>query len=165
MAKRWTFTGSGRDDDFDGTDGRDLARGRGGDDRLEGDDGDDLLVGGRGRDRLEGDDGDDVLRGGAGDDRLEGGDGFDRLFGGKGRDRFEVDHDDDARTVIMDFQLGKDVIVFDEDDDDGFSDFEDMLASARQRRDDVVIRTEDGAKVVIKDVDLDALDAGDFLFG
>ncbi|MBE9098364.1 Ig-like domain-containing protein [Vacuolonema iberomarrocanum] len=83
-------------DDFTGTEGRDVAfalagndivRGLGGSDRLVGEAGNDQLEGGAGNDRLIGDVGNDILMGGADNDRILGGAGGDRLVGGAGNDR------------------------------------------------------------------------------
>ena len=84
------------DDDFTGTEERDVAfalagndivRGMGGSDRLSGQAGNDQLFGGDDNDRLIGGDGNDTAFGGTGDDRLLGGEGSDRLVGNTGNDR------------------------------------------------------------------------------
>ncbi|MBE9101775.1 Calx-beta domain-containing protein [Vacuolonema iberomarrocanum] len=84
------------DDDFTGTEGRDVAfalagndivRGLGGSDRLSGEAGNDQLFGGAGNDRLVGGAGNDNLVGGADNDRMLGGTGNDRLVGNTGTDR------------------------------------------------------------------------------
>ena len=96
--------------------------GDGGADRLKGDDGRDLLLGEGGDDRLYGRDGDDQLEGGAGADRLMAGDGDDRLYGGSGDDRLYVGGGEDAlvydeagfgRDVVLDFEVGRDVLEID----------------------------------------------------
>ncbi|MEO1208320.1 MAG: Ig-like domain-containing protein [Cyanobacteria bacterium J06638_20] len=84
------------DDDFTGTERRDVAfalagndivRGLGGSDRLAGEAGNDQLLGGAGNDRLIGAGGNDTLIGGADNDRMLGGAGRDRLVGNTGSDR------------------------------------------------------------------------------
>ncbi|MBE9101024.1 Calx-beta domain-containing protein [Vacuolonema iberomarrocanum] len=84
------------DDDFTGTEGRDVAfalagndivRGLGGSDRLAGEADNDQLFGGAGNDRLIGGSGNDTAVGGTGNDRLLGGTGRDRLVGNPGTDR------------------------------------------------------------------------------
>ncbi|MBE9101785.1 hypothetical protein IQ267_20300 [filamentous cyanobacterium LEGE 07170] len=84
------------DDDFTGTEGRDvvfadagndIVRGLGGNDRLAGEEDEDRLLGGDGNDRLLGGDGEDTMIGGAGDDRILGGSGSDRLVGNAGNER------------------------------------------------------------------------------
>jgi Ca2+-binding RTX toxin-like protein len=84
------------DDDFTGTEARDVAfalagndivRGLGGADRLAGEAGNDQLFGGADNDRLIGVDGNDTAVGGTGNDRLLGGTGRDRLLGNTGSDR------------------------------------------------------------------------------
>ncbi|MEO1145021.1 MAG: Ig-like domain-containing protein [Cyanobacteria bacterium J06638_22] len=84
------------DDDFTGTERRDVAfalagndivRGLGGNDRLAGEAGNDQLLGGAGNDRLIGASGNDTLIGGADNDRMLGGVGGDRLVGNAGSDR------------------------------------------------------------------------------
>jgi|GEM_PF-2221498 len=83
-------------DDYTGTEGRDVVfalagddilRGLGGSDRLAGQEGDDQIFGGDGNDRLIGDAGNDNLVGGPDDDRLLGGEGSDRLAGNGGNER------------------------------------------------------------------------------
>ncbi len=83
----------------------------------------DLLNGTASDDRLNGLDGDDIIKGLDGNDILDGGLGSDRLSGGAGKDRFvlsrlEVYQTSGGRTraeadVIIDFELGKDVIALD----------------------------------------------------
>lgn len=160
MAKRWTWTGSDRHDDYEGGWSVDRIHGRGGDDELSGEEGNDLLVGGAGRDELSGDEGDDVLRGGRGDDDLSGDEGNDRLFGGAGRDRFDFSDDRFGRDVVGDFQAGRDALVF---DDDHYRSFAEIMGDARQKGDHVVIATRDGV-VKLRDTQLSELSEGDFLF-
>lgn len=79
-----TVRGDASDEDFVGTEARDVILAAGGDDSIHGLGGDDLLCGGRGRDQIDGGQG---IRGGTGDDRIDGGPGRDDLLGYAGRDR------------------------------------------------------------------------------
>lgn len=98
------FLGSTGGDSYVGTDFKDVARGVAGADYLEG---------GMARDRLFGNAGNDELDGGDGNDLLVGGRGDDTLTGGKHADtfRFGPDSGDD---VVTDYQVGKDVLDFDQ---------------------------------------------------
>lgn len=78
---------------------------------LSGGDGADFLAGGGDADRLLGGNGNDTLTGQGGNDWLDGGKGTDTLIGGRGsRDIFVLDGADNARDVILDFELGEDRI-------------------------------------------------------
>jgi len=70
----------------------------------------DSLNGKGGNDTIEGGSGNDKIIGGAGDDVLGGGKGQDLLRGGSGRDTFIYRKINEGRDVILDFELGKDVI-------------------------------------------------------
>ena len=87
MATSTTKTGTRANDQLNGSDDKDLLRGKRGDDRLSGGAGDDILHGGKGN---------DILRGDAGDDRLH---------GGKGNDTF-VFAPGDGQDTISDFEAG-----------------------------------------------------------
>lgn len=114
-----TVSGNAGDDTLRGVGGNDLLRaGRGndqllggtGNDRLLGEAGSDRLLGEAGNDLLVGDVGNDRLTGGSGDDVLVGGRGRDTLTGGSGRDTFQYSRLQDAGDLIVDFQVGQDVI-------------------------------------------------------
>lgn len=114
LAGNDTLFGKGGADDLWGGIGNDALHGGAGDDHLRGNNGKDVLDGGAGRDLLEGGVGDDTLSGGAGADELSGGAGRDQLRGGGGADRFVfADADGVARDTILDFEVGRDVIVVD----------------------------------------------------
>lgn len=126
------FIGSPKDDQFDGTDRKDIAIGRPGDDLLVGGANQDELIGTPGNDRLDGggdmdhliggpgndvllggdmgdtlggDDGGDQLDEGMGHGDLEGGAGDDTLTGGVGADAYVISRDS-GNDVITDFQGG-----------------------------------------------------------
>ncbi|WP_147108969.1 calcium-binding protein [Tateyamaria sp. syn59] len=121
-----------------GSQGNDTLERDAGDDTLHGGDDDDLIFGGSGADRLTGGVGNDILDGGAGNDVLRGGAGSDIIFGGGGNDVIYGGTDDldagdilsggagadvfhcaifdtnasDDPDVILDFETGTDVLVF-----------------------------------------------------
>jgi hypothetical protein len=130
--------------------------GDGGKDWLEGDDGDDLLRGFAGRDVLVGGAGDDALRGGGGADLLDGGAGRDVLSGGLGADRFVL-RSGAGRDVAADFDLGEDVI----DVHTGATDFSEIRLKAHDLG---VLVISEGASLLLRDVAVADLEAGDFLF-
>lgn len=131
-ARADALSGSGAGDVILGLAGNDTIFGRGGadelwggigNDALKGGDGADLLRGNKGKDALDGGAGNDVLAGGVGDDTLSGGAGADELAGGGGRDQLRggggadrfvfADADGPGRDTILDFEVGRDVIVVD----------------------------------------------------
>ena len=72
-------------------------------------------VGGKKADLLIGNSADNQLKGGKGRDILFSGAGSrNRSIGGKGKDQFWMDTGSDSFVKIMDFQKGKDLLVFDE---------------------------------------------------
>ncbi|MEO0400852.1 MAG: calcium-binding protein [Pseudomonadota bacterium] len=165
----------GRGDDvlngFDGADtvrggsGADQLFGGAGDDSLSGDAGDDVIVGGAGADVMSGGAGNDVLRADAGEDRLTGGAGVDAFaFVLAPTDPREADA---GRDVILDFQLGEDVLWIGPSDNatyDAALAFALFGAHAEQRGAHVVVR--DGEfRMVIRNVDLDDFSAADFVDG
>lgn len=111
----------GKGDDFvRGQAGDDGLYGWGGDDDMKGGDGDDTIAGNEGNDTLSGSEGQDLLRGEEGSDEMNGGIGHDRLDGGEGLDFmtgwsgddvfFFEDGDMQDGDVIMDFEIGKDMV-------------------------------------------------------
>jgi Ca2+-binding RTX toxin-like protein len=102
--------GDSRNNRLNGTDGRDIIKGRGGHDRLKGKDGNDDLFGGGGRDKLYGGAGDDDLSGGGGKDKMYGGAGDDSINGGSGDDYIDGGLDDDELIA----SAGNDVFFFKE---------------------------------------------------
>ncbi len=109
-----TITGTTRDDELEGTDGRDVILagpgadvvfgfdgndvicGGPGNDVIRGGEGDDILFGNEAADTLFGDAGNDDLRGGYWKDHLLGGAGDDTLRGGRGTDRLQGGSGDDT---------------------------------------------------------------------
>lgn len=92
-----------------GTPGNDAIDGSADPDEIAGLEGDDRLYGHGGDDTLYGDEGNDMLAGGAGDDLLDGGTGDDTLWGAGGADGI-VFRDGYGHDVIMDFDIGADVV-------------------------------------------------------
>jgi VCBS repeat-containing protein len=125
-----------------------------------GTDGANSLTGGKGQDVLDGGNGNDVLNGGNGTDALLGGRGDDTLTGGAGADTF-VFNADFGKDVITDFTRGLDRLQFDRD---VFADYADMLDSAVQSGADVLIDAGGGNMITLKNVQMAALQAGDFVF-
>lgn len=129
-----------------------------GDDRLFGDAGHDVLNGGRGDDVLKGGRGRDVLDGGRGEDRIIGGAGADIMTGGDDADVFVFASKAWGRDVISDFTDGEDLIKI-----RGIDRFEDL--TIRQNGDNAVIRWgQDNSLIVLENVEIEKLDANDFLF-
>lgn len=164
-------------DQIFGLAGNDTILGRGGADSLFGGVGNDSLLGGAGDDRLFGGDGTDVLSGDIGNDVLSGGRDRDRIAGGLGLDTLRGDGGNDQLTggfgadvfafargggtdLVTDFGLGADRIdasAFD------FASGAEVLALCRQSGDDVNLTLGLGMTVVLADLQLADLGAGDFL--
>jgi len=115
--------GDDGDDFLIGENGNDLLDGGAGNDRLAGRKGDDRMFGGSGNDELFGDNGDDHLdggvgndwlKGGKGDDVLVGGAGDDQMNGGKGADMFVLRGGEEGDDLIIDFELGVDMLVLED---------------------------------------------------
>ena len=150
-----------------GGSGNDQLNGGNGDDLLSGGSGDDALTGGIGLDQLMGGAGDDTLSGGNGDDELSGSGGADNLAGGNGADRLEGGEGTDTLTggvgadvfvfrpgfgndTITDFRLTgahHDVVEF---NSDIFTDQVDMLASAVNSADGVLITIDTADTLLIE---------------
>ena len=133
-------------------DGRDVLRGGRGDDRLTGGGGADALHGHRGADVLDGGRGRDTLVGGAGRDTLTGGAGADVFVfaGAFGRDRIE-DFAAHLRGERIDLARVRGL--------DGFGDLD-----LRERAEGVLLDAGEAGRILLADVALRDLDAGDFLF-
>lgn len=138
------------DDQLDGREGRDHLIGGAGSDVVIGGAGGDILKGEKGDDVLEGGAGRDRLKGGAGDDVLEGGAGRDKLVGGAGADAF-VFGPNGGRDIVTDFEAGVDVI--------DLSAYEGAFAKMKGEK--IFI---DGDVIRLKNVDVNTLDADDFIF-
>lgn len=170
------------DDLIYGGPGKDKLFGNRGDDALIGGYGDDYIEGNQGEDGLYGDWGQDYLIGGKGDDWLVGGDGDDRLQGGPGADAFQFESGDGEDT-ILDFEDGVDHLdIF----LDGLASFNQMSAvrditygdngevilpvigayfsAGGETGVSLNLTQYGGGRILILDLDLNALDASDFNF-
>ncbi len=116
------------------------------------------LIGSAFNDTLTGDAGDNVLNGGAGDDILNGGHGIDTLTGGAGKDTFVVQAGNE-HAIITDFVPGQDVVEL---HGGPFTDASALLAAAVQSGADVVITVDATTTIVLQNVNLGKLHAGDF---
>ena len=142
---------------LNGTEGGDQLSGKGGNDRVNAADGLDRLAGGGGRDRLMGGAGEDVLNGGKGRDRLAGGEGADTfLFRRNGSVDVILDFDavEDGGHDRLDLAPLKSIT--------GFDDL--MKHHVSWLGGDVVIDAGHGDRVILRNVQMSDLDAGDFLF-
>ena len=156
------LNGQNGNDTLYGGNGTDVLRGAGGHDDLFGDRGNDTLLGDTGNDYLHGDGQNDSLSGGAGEDTLIGGTGNDRLRGGTEADIF----------VFSDFHGADRIYDFDAVGDDrldlsgvaGMGNFSQVMANASRVGTDVIIETGAGSSIILEDVSLAELDAGDFIF-
>lgn len=171
------FAGEGKDV-VRGNAGDDLILGEGGKDELYGGKGDDTILGGKGDDTISGGKGDDILRGNAGDDVIEGGKGQDQLYGGNGEDTLSgggkndvlkggADADTfvyatgDDRDRIVDFTDGEDMIDL---SGTGITSFAELGGSINGLERSTNINFGEGDKLVLRGVDVEDLDADDFIF-
>ncbi len=115
---------------------------------------------GQGADILRGTDGVNDLRSYGGDDILEGRGGDDILTGGSGADQF-IFSDGFGDDIIRDFEAGQDRLDFSNLSD--FTDAADVLASATQLGNSVVIQAGDNS-VTLQGVELSELNENDFVF-
>ncbi len=150
-----------------GSHGDDTLIGDRNDNVINGSRGSDLIEGGRGNDSLQGgggyNDGDDTLRGGDGEDSLYGGRGENFLTGGADGDMFEFFFVDTV-TTVTDFTPGEDVMRL-----VGLYDFAYFMDNATEVGGDVHFSRDNGylnytATLIIENVALADLDAGDFVF-
>ncbi|SLN69209.1 calcium-binding protein [Oceanibacterium hippocampi] len=108
--------------------------------------------------RLEGDGAANLLAGGNGDDVLAGGGGSDLMAGGAGADRFVVDPAAPGRTVITDFEPGRDRLVVPATLSPVL-----LLSTARERPGSgLEIALSDGATIVLSGISRGKLSAADF---
>ena len=156
------FGGAG-DDSLWGNDDNDLIKGEGGNDLISGDAGRDKVFGGGGNDIVLGGSGNDTVRGGSGSDELEGGAGKDILKGGTGSDIF-IFADGHGNDIVNDFNALSSAEKLDLRGVSGITDFSDVAAAATQTGGDVRIVTSADSSILLRNVDLAQLDAGDFLF-
>jgi len=154
-----TIIGGGGSDVTVAGSGDDKVIGSKGNDILTGGAGNDLIKGGAGHDKLYGVGGDNKLLGGGGNDTLVSGTGNDLLVGGKGKDTF-VFAGDFGSNRIKGFRPGEDVIHFDKT---AFADYEALKACMSSSKGGVLI--DSGASsVILANVKMSQLDAGDFQF-
>jgi VCBS repeat-containing protein len=190
-----TLNGTSAAEDIHGCSGNDKVNGLDGNDRLYGEDGNDSLSGGGGADSLCGADGNDTLDGGSGNDTYTGGDDNDSfVFGANfGKDVITDFHGGHMSTSsssdcgtstgsIFDiFALfgiffggssssssstsswsGGDVISIAKTE---FTDYNDLLAHAKNTSSGVLITTTDGQdSLLIQGTSVSSLDSRDFLF-
>ena len=164
--------GSGKDT-IRGDSGKDTLKGNGGNDLLFGGSHNDKIYGGSSADRLIGSNGNDRLYGGTGNDRLSGGKGKDHLFGGKGDDVLKGGSGGDrfvftnnfGQDIITDFNAKSSREKIDLSSVRAITDFDDLqLNHMTQTGDDVMIRVSNNNHITLRNVDIDQLDAGDFIF-
>jgi Ca2+-binding RTX toxin-like protein len=169
-----TITGTNYTDKFWGGNGNDTLNGLSGNDVLSGNAGNDKLYGGAGNDVLSGNEGNDSLNGESGNDKLSGGDGADKLTGGAGTDILSgqggidtfVFKTKDAIDTIRDFDaVGSDHDFIDLSGPASITGFADLKAHHMTTvGTSVVIDGGNGDKLILENVKLANLDAGDFLF-
>ena len=132
--------GTSADEEIRGFGGNDIIRGMGGDDLLRGGNGNDFLFGGDGNDRLRGDHGDDILTGGAGHDRF--------IFNLQGGTDTVKDYTDEVdRLDFTNFTL---------------TGFTELMSHAHQVGANTVFTMAGGETVILENVLISVLDAGDF---
>lgn len=175
------LAGQGENDRVNGGAGDDVLFGGHGQDLLFGGSGADQLRGGQGSDRLFGEAGDDQLFGGFGNDRLIGGTGQDLLVGGHGQDVLIGGGGSDTFVftdaghvdVIQDFDANDDLERIDLSAVSTITDFDDLVNNHLSQTDTTVHIRSYGpflnpanlpTDIVLRNVDLDDLDAADFIF-
>ena len=148
--------GSAYADSVFGNQLKNLLRGGGGRDVIRGGGNDDKVIGDNGRDKLFGGSGDDILKGGNKNDVMSGGRGDDLFVFRTG---WDVDR-------IQDFDaVGRHHDVLDLSGLRTVTSWRDLRNNhMEQDGDDVVINGRFGDRVILKGVDLDDLDRGDFIF-
>ncbi|WP_299652172.1 CAP domain-containing protein [uncultured Tateyamaria sp.] len=170
-----------------GGEGNDTVRGEQGNDRVSGGLGNDqvfggagadVLFGGNGADVLMGRSGNDTMFGGFGQDRLEGGAGRDAMTGGAGQDRLNGGAGNDTMTGgtasdVFVFSVGRDVVTEFSDADvvdlrgvNSITSFADLSGNGhlRQSGNNAIIDDLAGNTLALRGVDVDDLQANDFLF-
>nr|WP_245181939.1 calcium-binding protein [Sinorhizobium mexicanum] len=161
------------DDRVEGSTGGDRLNGEGGNDHIDGGEGNDTLSTGVGDDVAFGGDGKDFLDGGTQDDLLSGGNGADILVGGGGADTFlwsTESPDQQGIDRIRDFETGGgDVIAFSDiaEQNTGIRNYADFLAASTDTASGVYVafNGSDTYGLLIEGVSLQALTAGDVIFG
>ncbi|WP_210202120.1 family 16 glycosylhydrolase, partial [Methylobacterium sp. V23] len=123
--------------------------------------GNDVLTGGAGNDTLNGGAGHDKLSGGLGNDVLWGGSGSDTLMGADGADTFVFKSGDSGSAFIGDFQAGVDKLDV---GGLGLTSFSDVQAHASTSKEGNLIITAGAEKLILQNIKLAQLSAGDFKF-
>jgi Ca2+-binding RTX toxin-like protein len=144
--------------------------------------GDDTILGMGGNDKLWGNDGLDVIDGGEGNDKIWGGAGHDRITGGAGKDTLWGGADTDAFIFMAGGQFGaglgsgvdiiKDVDTDGDDMDDisvmaidgSIDSYEDIFSLAKEDGDDVKIDLGNGDVLILADTKKADLSAELFMF-
>ena len=108
-------------------------------------------------DLIQGLAGNDFIYGGAGDDTLDGGSGFDRLFGNDGADSFVLSPNSDL-SIVYGFEDGVDQILV-----SGF-DASDLTVVSVNGGQDTEIRTTDGSRMYLSNIDSALITVDDFEF-
>lgn len=146
-----------------GTGGNDTLTGESGNDTLNGGSGNDVMGGGAGRDLLLGGAGNDRLLGYADRDRLDGGTGNDVVTGGAGEDVFVFSA---GRDVVTDFNVAARSEVVDLRAVASITSYNDLVNDGhlRQAGNHAVIDDLGGNSMILRGVDIDDLQASDFLF-
>ena len=111
--------------------------------------------------RSTADAGHDKLSGGLGNDVLWGGSGNDTLTGGEGADTFLFKSGDSGTAFITDFQIGIDKLDV---GGLGLTTFSDVQAHAVMSKEGNLIITAGAEKLVLQNIKLAQLSAGDFKF-
>lgn len=163
--------GEGGADEMIGGAGNDLVAGGGGADTVSGGKGQDTLYGGDDADRLHGNLGRDVLFGGKGDDQLYGGGEDDRLSGAEGNDTLTGGDGSDVFVfgpgvdLVTDFDARNGAEQIDLRQVSGITTYTDLATNhLSSYSGGVIIDDLQGNRMVLQNVSLADLDAGDFLF-
>jgi serralysin len=120
------------------------------------------MSGGSGNDRITGDGNANRIEGGGGNDTINGGLGNDQLYGGTGDDTFIFTVTNFGTDTIMDFDVvGGDVVQF---KTALFASFQAVMTSSSQVGSDTLITYSVGNTILLKNVDMASLTAGDFSF-
>lgn len=148
----WTINGNNKDNQVSAGNLNDVLKGNGGNDILQGLNGRDSLLGGDGTDRL---------LGGLGNDRLNGGTGRDTLTGGAGIDTF-IFVKGNQIDIITDFDAkGADHDIIDVSGCRGIDNLRDLSIRRIGADVEISIGADD---IILKNVSVRDLDAGDFQF-
>jgi len=160
-----TIFGGINNDTLLGGEGADQIAGGNGDDEIFGGNGDDLIFAGANADIIEGGAGADTITGNDGDDTINGGTGNDSLIGGTGNDVFIFNVGNGTDTIAG---LTTGAGSIDQIDLTGlgalFDTFAEVMASASQSGNDIVIDFGAGDMLVIQNRQVDDLHPDDFLF-